>query len=196
MKVVKFILFALIGIFALIGVVSVAVLIFNRPPETVGATAIVDRRNESAAPLAGVPILADVSGTTAIIDRRGEQSSTSLDYSKPLVTLDKAVVCPPGVFFNDPREGHSTTDVLKVYFDQSGNRGQHALEMGCEEWHEDIPVVPVDIKPGEKDPRSGVDLSIFKRADFVVLMDVDLSRFDAARYLVTRADELRNKESD
>jgi len=71
-----------------------------------------------------------------------------LDYSKPVYTIDRAIVCPLGVLVAsnfDVRADHGPEAIVALYtslFD----RGTREKTLGCEEWRGGIKVEAVELK--------------------------------------------------
>jgi TonB family protein len=63
-------------------------------------------------------------------------SIVPLDYSKPVFTTSRTIVCPLSLFF-DVRAGHSLDKVMEM-FTSIWSRGEKAKALGCEELQADI----------------------------------------------------------
>jgi hypothetical protein len=61
-----------------------------------------------------------------------------LDYSKPIYTVQSAIICPQSLFF-DPRADHDPNAIFDVFISIL-HRDEKARALGCEVVREGIPV--------------------------------------------------------
>jgi flagellar basal body-associated protein FliL len=82
-----------------------------------------------------------------------------LDYSKPVFTTERAIICPQGLLISsllDKRSGHGINEVFDLWTTIL-HRSDRVKELGCEEWKEGIRVYA---QPMEKfEPFIGIGLS-------------------------------------
>jgi hypothetical protein len=115
----------------------------------------------------------------------------TIDYTKPLFTRDHAVLCPPYLFVDrDPREGHSPTDIMGAYFDESSARGLRAEEVGCQEWHAGVEVEPLE-SAVRQDPEKFLSIIGMTEPEDSYYVFVRVGR----NYFMTFADEVTNDPS-
>src|ERR1700676_2814282 len=74
-------------------------------------------------------------------DSKEEPQEPPLDYSKPVFTVDHAVVCPLGILF-DQRADHGPSAVFDMFISMF-SQSSKAQALGCQELHGGIRVTAV-----------------------------------------------------
>lgn len=67
-----------------------------------------------------------------------DASSKQIDWTKPVYTRDRAIICPLSIFA-DPRADHDMQHIQDLWL-SIWNRSAKVKALGCEEWRDGVPV--------------------------------------------------------
>jgi hypothetical protein len=77
-----------------------------------------------------------------------EKPTAPLDYSKPIYTIDRAIVCPLGQLvasYYDVRADHGPEAIVALYTSLFGRESREKA-LGCEEWRGGVKVEAVELE--------------------------------------------------